>query len=188
MTTHDKTNSERSSVLEPTFGPDGPQPRSSSVGHQSDEPGVSSANGLLDGIQDRIGASAAQQKDRAAEGLGGVAQAFHLAGDELRATNETVASYVDMAGNSLRRMADHVRDHGVSEMMGDLQQFARRRPGLFIGGAFLVGVGLARFLKSSPAPHASVNDDGDQVGARHWPPPVPPSSSMGEVHVRGPVL
>jgi len=27
--------------------------------------------------------------------------------------------------------------------------FARRRPALFIGGAFLVGLGLARFLKAS---------------------------------------
>ena len=34
-------------------------------------------------------------------------------------------------------------------MLDDLNSFARRRPAVFIGGAFLVGLGLARFLKSS---------------------------------------
>jgi hypothetical protein len=34
-------------------------------------------------------------------------------------------------------------------MLDDVHSFARRRPALFIGGAFLVGLGIARFLKST---------------------------------------
>ena len=58
-------------------------------------------------------------------------------------------SYVDMASDQLRRFADQIRQKGVADMMDDVHNFARRRPALFIGGAFLVGLGIARFLKSS---------------------------------------
>ena len=71
------------------------------------------------------------------------------ASTELRTENEAVAQYVDMASDQLRRMADQIRQKGVSEMVDDLNRFARRRPALFIGGALLVGIGIARFLKAS---------------------------------------
>jgi hypothetical protein len=54
-----------------------------------------------------------------------------------------------MAGDQMRRFADEIRQRGVGEMLDDVHAFARRRPALFIGGAFLVGIGIARFLKSS---------------------------------------
>ncbi len=44
---------------------------------------------------------------------------------------------------------EHDAENGVSDMMDDVAAFARRRPALFIGGAFLIGLGVARFLKSS---------------------------------------
>jgi hypothetical protein len=49
----------------------------------------------------------------------------------------------------MRRFADHIRQRGVTDMMDDVNQFARRRPAMFIGGAFLIGLGIARFMKSS---------------------------------------
>ena len=74
---------------------------------------------------------------------------FRSASNELRNDNETLASYVDLAGDQMRRLADHIRERGVADMLDDVHAFARRRPALFIGGAFVVGLGLARFLKSS---------------------------------------
>jgi hypothetical protein len=107
------------------------------------------APGLLGGIKQNVTARADAQKNRAADGLGGIADVFRTAGNELRTENEAVASYVDMASDQLRRLADQIRQKGVTDMMDDLHNFARRRPALFIGGAFLVGIGIARFLKSS---------------------------------------
>ena len=69
--------------------------------------------------------------------------------NELRTENETIARYVDQASDQLRRFADQIRQKGVGDMLDDINGFARRRPALFIGGAFLVGLGIARFLKSS---------------------------------------
>lgn len=106
-------------------------------------------HGLLGGIKQNVTARADEQKNRAADGLGGIANVFRTAGNELRSENEAVAAYVDMASDQLRRFADQIRQKGVTDMLDDVHNFARRRPALFIGGAFLIGIGIARFLKSS---------------------------------------
>ena len=105
--------------------------------------------GLLGGIQQKVTSSVDQQKNRAADGLGGIANVIRNAGNELRTENETLAQYVDMASDQLRRFADQIRQRGVADMLDDVHMFARRRPAVFIGGAFVVGLALARFLKSS---------------------------------------
>ena len=113
--------------------------------------GNGGANGgtLLGGIKQNVTSRVDEQKNRAADGLGGIANVIRNAGNELRNENEALASYVDMASDQLRRFADQIRQKGVADMMDDVHNFARRRPALFIGGAFLVGLGIARFLKSS---------------------------------------
>lgn len=105
--------------------------------------------GVLGTIQQRVTSRVDEQKNRAAAGLGGIADVIRNASDELRAENEALASYVDMASDQMRRFADHIRERGASEMIDDVNRFARRNPALFIGGALLVGLGVARFLKST---------------------------------------
>ena len=111
--------------------------------------GTTTANGVLGGIQQRVTSRVDEQKNRAADGLGGIADVFRSAGNELRNENETLASYVDTASDQLKRFADNIRQHGIADMLDDVHAFARRRPALFIGGAFLIGLGIARFLKAS---------------------------------------
>ena len=111
--------------------------------------GSTPQNGVLGGIQQRVTSRVDEQKNRAADGIGGIADVIRNAGNELRTENEALASYVDMASDQLRRFADTIRQRGVNDMLDDVQTFARQRPALFIGGAFLVGIGVARFLKSS---------------------------------------
>lgn len=105
--------------------------------------------GRFNGIQQRVTSRVDEQKNRAAAGLGGIADVVRSAGNELRTENEALADYVDMASDQLRRFADHLRERGVADMLDDVNGFARRRPALFIGGAFVLGFSLARFLKSS---------------------------------------
>ncbi|HTH24527.1 MAG TPA: hypothetical protein VL919_05420 [Vicinamibacterales bacterium] len=111
--------------------------------------GTTTANGVLGGIQQRVTSRVDEQKNRAADGLFGIADVFRSAGNELRNENETLASYVDTASDQLKRFADTIRQRGVADMLDDVHAFARRRPALFIGGAFLIGLGIARFLKAS---------------------------------------
>ena len=68
---------------------------------------------MLGGIQQRVTSRVDEQKNRAADGLGGIADVFRTAGNELRAENEALASYVDMAGDQMRRFAETIRQRGV---------------------------------------------------------------------------
>src|SRR5262245_60730677 len=82
--------------------------------------GNGKAEGLLGGIQQRVTSRVDEQKNRAADGLGGIADAFRTAGNDLRNDNETVAQYVDMASDQLRRFADSIRQRGVADMVDDV--------------------------------------------------------------------
>jgi hypothetical protein len=104
---------------------------------------------VLGGVKQRVASRVDERKNRAADGLGGIADVFRNASNELRNENETLASCVDMASDQMRRFADQIRQKGVGDMLDDVNAFARRRPALFIGGAFLIGIGIARFLKAS---------------------------------------
>ncbi|HEX4916099.1 MAG TPA: hypothetical protein VFV51_19210 [Vicinamibacterales bacterium] len=110
---------------------------------------TTAASDFIGGIKQNVTSRVDEQKNRAADGLGGIANVIRNAGNELRSENEALASYVDAASDQLRRFADQIREKGVADMLDDVHSFARRRPVVFVGGAFLVGLGIARFLKSS---------------------------------------
>lgn len=124
------------------------KPNGSGNGHAKDVSSDSTA-GVFGTIQQRVTSRVDEQKNRAAEGLGGIADVIRSAGYELRAENEALASYVDAASDQMKRFATHIRERGVADMLDDVNGFARRNPAVFIGGALLVGIGIARFLKAS---------------------------------------
>jgi hypothetical protein len=107
------------------------------------------ASGLMAQVRERASDQVASQKDRAADGLGSVAQALRKAGNELRSSNTGLASYADRAVDELEHLSDRIREKDLAEVVSDLETFARRRPAAFLGGSFLMGLGLARLLKSS---------------------------------------
>jgi hypothetical protein len=55
----------------------------------------------------------------------------------------------EKAANRVERWADYVQNTDSREMANRVENFARREPGLFLGGAFALGLLGARFLKSS---------------------------------------
>lgn len=93
---------------------------------------------------------AESQKSRAAEGLDTAAQALRQTGQSLREQDRgSVAQYGDKAAEQVERLAGYLRQKDVSEMVDDVERFARRQPWVFLGGAFALGMLGARFLKSS---------------------------------------
>ena len=90
------------------------------------------------------------QKSGVANGMGGLAKALRRAGDELEQQHqESVGRYVDWAADRLEGLADTMRHKNVSGVVADAADLARRQPALFLGGAIVLGFGLARVLKSS---------------------------------------
>lgn len=85
-----------------------------------------------------------------------VASRIRRLGGVLRAGSETLSTddpysqnLLTVAGERVEQIADYVENLSPSQLADDVQDFARRRPGLFFGGAFLLGLGLGRFAKSS---------------------------------------
>lgn len=119
------------------------------------------AGQLKDEAQQRVGAVAAQaqdqiksriatQKDTAAESLSGVAHALRETGNQLRASDQTGAiGLLDEAASQVERLSSYLQHNDLNRLVRDAESFARRQPALFLGGAFLVGLVGARFLKSS---------------------------------------
>jgi len=107
------------------------------------------AAGVMDQVKQQASTRVNEQKVRAAEGLGSVASAIRQASEHLRTENQTLATYADKAVDQIQLFADRMRDKDPAEMVRDAERFARRNPTAFVGGAFVLGLALARFLKSS---------------------------------------
>jgi len=111
---------------------------------------MSTGRETLGNAQGRIRSLLEQQTGRAADQLGGVAQALHKAAEQLNEENGgVVADYAEQAASRVERVADMLRDASVDDIVGEVEGFARRQPEVFIGAAFAVGFLAARFLKSS---------------------------------------
>ncbi|MFI1371679.1 hypothetical protein ACH4UY_06655 [Streptomyces longwoodensis] len=63
------------------------------------------------------------------------------------------------------RAADYVDRHGVEGIVGDVQRFARRRPGLFLGGALVAGLVAGRLGKSASRAAQSSGGGQEQAAA-----------------------
>lgn len=93
-----------------------------------------------------------EQKDQAVNQLHGVAEALRQTSEHLRRDNKTtVATYSNQVADQIDRMSGYLQDRNLNELMHDAEDFARRQPELFIGGAFTLGLLAARFMKSSSA-------------------------------------
>jgi hypothetical protein len=98
----------------------------------------------------RVESGLTRQKGQAAETLNTVAQSLIISGQQLRERNqEPVSRYVDQVADRVQRFSNYLQNTDVSEIVDRTEQFARRRPALFLGGAFALGLLGARFLKSS---------------------------------------
>jgi hypothetical protein len=105
---------------------------------------------VMDEARTRAKTMLSDQKHRAAEGMGSMADAIRQMGSQLREKDrEAAANYLDKAADQVERISSIVRDKDIDDLVYGAQDAARRRPGLFLGGAFALGFLAARFAKSS---------------------------------------
>lgn len=93
------------------------------------------------------------QLDMAADNLNNVAGAVRDTGAQLRTQDpKNLAQIADLASGAaeaVENVSTRLRDATVDDMIAETSQLARQQPALFIGGAFVIGFLLARFLKST---------------------------------------
>jgi hypothetical protein len=90
-----------------------------------------------------------EQKNRAADTLASMASSLRSSGQQLRGQQDGISGYIDQAADRLESISRELHDREVGELMEVVEDFARRQPAVFLGGAFALGVLGARFLKSS---------------------------------------
>jgi hypothetical protein len=112
------------------------------------------AQELADQVQEkatqRVESGLTRGKSQAAETLSAFAQSLLISGQQLRDRNQQgVSRFVDQAADRVQRASNYLQNTDVSQIVDSTEEFARRRPALFLGGAFALGLLGARFLKSS---------------------------------------
>lgn len=100
---------------------------------------------------DYVSGLVTRQKDQAADRLGGVAGALRDVANRLQEQDQATGfgPYATRAADQVDRLSRYLRDRDLNTFFRDTETFARRHPDVFLGGTFLAGLLLARFLKSS---------------------------------------
>lgn len=91
-----------------------------------------------------------EQKSLGAQYVASVAGALHRAAGEVGQELPFAAKYLHQTAEQIEGAAQTVRDRDMRELVGEVENFARRQPALFFGGAMLLGFAALRFLKSAP--------------------------------------
>lgn len=121
------------------------------------------ARDMANSAKDKVEAQVTQRKSIGADYIASIAQATGRAANEFDADVPQAAHYIRQASEQMQSVADTVRERDVRELVGEVQDFARRQPTLFFGGAVVLGFAALRFLKSSTpkAMVASLGGPGD---------------------------
>lgn len=124
------------------------------------EQAVSQTTDTIAQVKEQASSVFVDQRDRAASGLSGLA-------DALRETGKTLAQQADKADDGagaqvaaigpfiedladrLASSSDYLKDKDVTQLIKDAEELARKQPLLFVGALFGVGVVGARLLKGT---------------------------------------
>ena len=91
-----------------------------------------------------------QQKTRAADVIGDVGAAVRRAADKLHQENDdNLAGYADAVAEQLESCGRYLREREPRQLVNDVADLTRRRPEWVLGGMYVAGLALARFLKAS---------------------------------------
>jgi hypothetical protein len=126
---------------------------------------ATAAKGIATEAAGKVGTALDQQKAAGANYIGSIAQAAHRAAGEFDEEVPQAARYIRQAADQLEGVANAVRERDMRELVDEVQNFARKQPTLFFGGAMLLGFAAIRFLKSS-SPHQHTSDS-DNSAARN---------------------
>lgn len=156
------------------------------VTHQAKE----KAGTLAEQAKTQVKSQLTSQKDRAAEGLGGMAEALRQTGDQLKQqeTPVPIGQYADRAAEMVDQVAGYLRTKDIDQIVGQVEDLARQRPAVFLGSAFVLGFMATRFLRSSaPSGGGNGQHQGSGMGQARFDAPYYRERETireGELHER----
>jgi hypothetical protein len=124
----------------------------------------SSARELAADAGERMKAAMADQKTAGADFVGDFAQMVRRASREFDGGMPQAGQYIRKAAGQLDGVSDMLRSRDVSQLVGEVQNFARQQPTAFFGAAVLAGFAAVRFFKSAPDTSRSHASGTPQLG------------------------
>jgi len=109
--------------------------------------------------RERGKAMAEEQKRTAAHGMGRFAESLHKVADQFEQDGQSsVANYTHQAANGIDNIASKVRGKDTGELIGDVEEYARSNPALFLAGAVAVGFGLSLLMHAAQGKTSESSD------------------------------
>ena len=125
---------------------------------------VDQAKNTLQQAKERASSSLGESKSQFVNQLGAAAEALRRTTEHLRSEDQPrIAGLTDTLARQLDQVSNYLRNKDAAAMRHDLENAARRQPGIAIGGAIVLGLIGARFLKSSE--RRRVRQGGGYAGA-----------------------
>ena len=111
---------------------------------------VGKARTSLEQARDRATSSLGESKGQFADQFGTIAEALRRTTEHLRSEDQQrIAGITDTVARQVDQVANYLRNKDATAMRTDLENLARRQPAIVLGGALILGLMGARFLKSS---------------------------------------
>ncbi|HWN18290.1 MAG TPA: hypothetical protein VNO19_05185 [Gemmatimonadales bacterium] len=111
---------------------------------------VGQARNTLQQARERASSSLGESKGQVADQFGTIAAALRRTTEHLRSEDQQrIAGLTETVARQVDQVSNYLRNKDASAMRADLENLARRQPAIMIGGALVLGLIGARFLKSS---------------------------------------
>jgi hypothetical protein len=111
---------------------------------------VGQARNSLAQARDRASSSLGESKGQFADQFGTIAEALRRTTEHLRSEDQQrIAGITETVARQVDQVANYLRTKDAAGMRADMENLARRQPALVLGGALILGLLGARFLKSS---------------------------------------
>lgn len=105
---------------------------------------------LAEGAGHKMGTKLDRQKGQIASAISSLASALAQSSQSLDKEGETrIGGYAQGLSGQLDRLAGYLEEQDLGDMLETVEDLARRRPAVALGGSFLLGVMMARLMKSS---------------------------------------
>jgi uncharacterized protein YicC (UPF0701 family) len=111
---------------------------------------VDQAKNTFQQARERAGTSLGESKTQFADQIGAVAEALRRTTEHLRSEDQSrIAGLTETLARQIDQVSNYLRNKDAAAMRADLENVARRQPAIALGGALVLGLIGARFLKST---------------------------------------
>ena len=111
---------------------------------------VDQAKNTIQQAKERASSSLGESKGQFAKQLGAAAEALRRTTEHLRSEDQPrIAGLTETLARQIDQVSNYLRNKDAAAMRSDLENVVRRQPAIAIGGAIVLGLIGARFLKSS---------------------------------------